>query len=166
MTAQEKEARFASAVEQHRDALYRVCCAYVREESNRQDIYQEVLISLWNSLDGFRGESSFGTWVYRIAVNTCLGWLRREKRRYHMLERVCEAQATDTPVLGAPEPGASDTAVRYLDERGVLWVLTGYAAFIIALCGFALVVSWKDWRKETAHLLGEIRRCQGELQNG
>ena len=44
MRALEKEAQFASAVERHRDALYRVCCAYVRDESDRQDIYQEVLI--------------------------------------------------------------------------------------------------------------------------
>jgi RNA polymerase sigma-70 factor (ECF subfamily) len=87
MRAREKEAQFAAAVEQHRDALYRVCCAYARDEADRQDIYQEVLIHLWKSLDTFRGQSNVGTWMYRVAVNTCLGWLRREKRRYQMLER-------------------------------------------------------------------------------
>jgi DNA-directed RNA polymerase specialized sigma24 family protein len=43
MRAPGKEAQFAAAVEQRRDALYRVCCAYVRGEADRQDIYQEVL---------------------------------------------------------------------------------------------------------------------------
>ena len=76
MRALEKEAQFASAVEQHRDALYRVCCAYVRDEADRQDIYQEVIIHIWKSLDAFRGQSNLGTWLYRIAVNTCLGCLR------------------------------------------------------------------------------------------
>jgi hypothetical protein len=56
-------------------------------------------------------------------------------------------------------------AHRYVNERSVWWALSGYAVFIIALCGFALVVSWKDWRKQNAVLLREIRRRQGELQN-
>jgi DNA-directed RNA polymerase specialized sigma24 family protein len=43
MKAAENAAQFAAAVEQHRDALYRVCCAYVRDEADRPDIYQEAL---------------------------------------------------------------------------------------------------------------------------
>lgn len=106
MNAPGQEAQFASAVAQHRDALYRVCCAYVRDEADRQDIFQEVLIRLWNSLDGFRGDSSLATWLYRVAVNTCLSWLRREKRRNRMLERVREEPPTD-PAAAGTETGAS-----------------------------------------------------------
>ncbi len=87
-------------MEQHRDALYRVCCAYARDDADRQDIYQEVLIHIWNSLDRFRGQSSVGTWMYRIAVNTCLNWLRREKRRSQMLERARQEQPASPPVEG------------------------------------------------------------------
>jgi RNA polymerase sigma factor (sigma-70 family) len=87
MRAPEKEEQFAAAVERHRDALYRVCCAYVRDEADRQDIYQEVLVHIWKSLDTFRGQAHLGTWLYRVAVNTCLGWLRGEQRRSRMLER-------------------------------------------------------------------------------
>ncbi len=87
MRAREKEVQFAATVEQHRDALYRICCGYVRDEADRQDIYQEVLIHIWKSLESFRGQSQLGTWLYRITVNTCLGWLRKEKRRSQMLER-------------------------------------------------------------------------------
>jgi len=90
MRAAEKEAQFAAAVEQHRDALYRVCCAYARDEADRQDIYQEVLIHAWKSLETFRGQSNLSTWMYRIAVNTCLGWLRKENRRSRILERARE----------------------------------------------------------------------------
>jgi len=114
MSALEEEARFASAVEQHRDALYRVCCAYVRDESDRQDIYQEVLIHLWKSLDGFRGESNLGTWMYRVAVNTCLGWLRHEKRRCRLLERAREEQPAAVPVMGTGSETNPDEAVQRL----------------------------------------------------
>jgi RNA polymerase sigma-70 factor, ECF subfamily len=109
MRAHEKEAQFAAAIEQHRDALYRICCAYVRDEADRQDIYQELLIHIWKSLDAFRGQANLGTWLYRVGVNTCLGWLRREKRRSQMLERageerqVVEANSAAPPVPSREE---------------------------------------------------------------
>jgi RNA polymerase sigma factor (sigma-70 family) len=112
MRALGKEAQFASAVEQHRDALYRVCCAYVRDEADRQDIYQEVLIHIWNSLDAFRGQSALGTWMYRIAVNTCLGWLRREKRRYSLLERAREEQHPAVSGGGPDIPTAAEDSIQ------------------------------------------------------
>src|SRR5512139_1643627 len=99
MRAPEKEAQFAAALERHRDALYRVCCAYARDEAERQDIYQEVLIHIWRSLEGFRGQSNLGTWMYRVAVNTCLGWLRHEKRRYRLLERSRPAFSITRPSI-------------------------------------------------------------------
>ncbi len=109
MRAREKEAQFAAAIGQHRDALYRVCCAYVRDEADRQDIFQEVLIHVWKSLDAFRGQSNLGTWLYRVTVNTCLGWLRREKRRSQVLERAGEEQqAVEANLTEPPVPGGED----------------------------------------------------------
>jgi hypothetical protein len=58
------------------------------------------------------------------------------------------------------------TASRYLGERGRALALGGYLVFFIALCVFALVVSLKDWRRETGGLLEEIRRRQHQLENG
>ena len=58
------------------------------------------------------------------------------------------------------------TACRYLSGRGVTLALGGYLLFFIALCVFAIVVSLKDWRRETSGLLEEIRRRQQELGNG
>jgi len=109
-----KELRFAAVVEQHRDALYRVCCAYVLDEADRQDIYQEALVHVWKSLDTFRGESNLGTWIYRVAVNTCLGWLRREKRRRQMLERAREEQSSVAPEVEPRTPTASGENLQQL----------------------------------------------------
>ncbi len=58
------------------------------------------------------------------------------------------------------------TACRYLSDRGIGLALGGYGVFFIALCVFALVVTLKDWRRQTAVLLDEIRRRQQELENG
>ncbi len=114
MRVLEKEAQFASAVEQHRDALYRVCCAYVLEEADRQDIYQEVLIHIWKSLDRFRGQSDLGTWMYRVAVNTCLGRMRHEKRRHLKLERAREEQPVGIPAMGMGIETNSDDTLQQL----------------------------------------------------
>ena len=45
------------------------------------DLFQEVLINLWKGFDGFRGESKVDTWIWRIALNTCISDDRKKKRR-------------------------------------------------------------------------------------
>jgi len=114
MRAPQKDAQFTAAVEQHRDALYRVCCAYVRDEADRQDIYQEVLIHIWKSLDTFRGQSNLGTWMYRVAVNTCLGWLRHEQRLARMLERARAEQPLVPPETMPASPTAASEDIQQL----------------------------------------------------
>jgi hypothetical protein len=57
-------------------------------------------------------------------------------------------------------------AARHLTERGVELALGGYVVFLVALCVFALVVSRKDWQRDTAELLREIRQREQELRNG
>jgi RNA polymerase sigma-70 factor (ECF subfamily) len=84
--ADDRETRFRQLLSEQQDRIYRICCGYVRMEAERQDVFQEVLIQVWRGLDGFRGLSSIDTWVYRVTVNTCLGWLRGERRRTRVLE--------------------------------------------------------------------------------
>jgi RNA polymerase sigma-70 factor (ECF subfamily) len=115
MRALERQAQSAAAVGQHRDALYRVCCGYAREEADRQDICQEVFIHIWRSLDSFRGQSNLGTWMCRVAVSTCLGWLRGERRRCGMLERAREELPADIGLNGQGRESSPDNAVRRLN---------------------------------------------------
>ncbi len=114
MRALDKETQFAAGVEQHRDALYRLCCAYVRDEADRQDLYQETLIRIWKSLDAFRGQSNLGTWMYRVAVNTCLGWLRHEQRRSRMLEQAWKEQTSAAAVMEPDLPTVAAENMRQL----------------------------------------------------
>jgi RNA polymerase sigma-70 factor, ECF subfamily len=79
------EQYFKEVFESHRDKIYRVCCCYVRDRDARDDVYQEVLIHIWKNLHTFQGKSQIGTWIYRIAVNTCLRHLEKEQRRNAIL---------------------------------------------------------------------------------
>jgi RNA polymerase sigma-70 factor, ECF subfamily len=76
-----KEAQFKSAVEANKDRIYRICCCYVRDGAERSDVFQEVLIHIWEGLDRFEEKSLLSTWIYRITVNTCLGHVRMQTRR-------------------------------------------------------------------------------------
>ena len=72
---------FIQLVQEHRVMLYKVCRLYYSTEQDRQDLFQEIVVQLWKSWPKFRREAKFSTWLYRIALNTAISDLRRQKRR-------------------------------------------------------------------------------------
>ena len=75
----------------HEGILFKVVHAYAFEHADRQDLFQEIVIQVWHSVDAFRGESSVPTWMYRVALNTAVAWTRKENRHQRgkqPLERV------------------------------------------------------------------------------
>ncbi|RMH62561.1 MAG: RNA polymerase sigma factor [Calditrichaeota bacterium] len=95
-----KEKLFHDVLKQYSGKIYRLCYAMVYDKSARDDLYQEVLLHLWQSLDRFRKESDIGTWVYRVTVNTALSHNRRHKRDQKIIGGALPADdgmaATDT----------------------------------------------------------------------
>jgi len=69
-----KEERFKELIAENGDRITRICRYYNPNTEDQKDMYQEILVNIWNSLDRFRGESSISTWIYRIAVNTSLSF--------------------------------------------------------------------------------------------
>ena len=59
----------------------KVARAYTRTTEDCQDLVQEILLQIWQSLPRFQGRASASTWFYRVALNTALGWHRKEHRR-------------------------------------------------------------------------------------
>ena len=83
----EKESYYKEIIKLNRDRIYRICCGYVHNTDERNDVFQEIQINIWKSLDNFRGQASVSTWIYRITVNTCLSYLRTEQRRKRLIDR-------------------------------------------------------------------------------
>lgn len=77
----ELEQRFLRLVDANQRAIYKVCLAYATDDETISDLYQEVVLNLWRAIPRFRGESKPSTWVYRIAVNTCISWMRSSQSR-------------------------------------------------------------------------------------
>jgi RNA polymerase sigma-70 factor (ECF subfamily) len=66
--------------------LYKVCNLYCSAEHDKQDLFQEIVIQLWKAFPRFRGDSKFGTWLYRIALNTAISGLRKQKKNVQSME--------------------------------------------------------------------------------
>ena len=74
MDMKNKEQRFRSIVAENDRKIRGVCRYYAPSDEDQKDMYQEILINIWKSLDKFRGDSQISTWIYRIAVNTSLNY--------------------------------------------------------------------------------------------
>lgn len=72
---------FEELVAQYQGKVYALAFRYMGNEEDASDMAQEALLKAYRSLRMFKGNSSFGTWLYRITTNVCLDELRRRKRR-------------------------------------------------------------------------------------
>ncbi len=80
MTAAEKEQLFLNLLAQNKAQIHRICWGFCKHTEEAEDLFQEVLLLVWKGLEGFEEKSKLSTWVYRITVNTCLYWKKRNKR--------------------------------------------------------------------------------------
>ena len=78
MTDAERIAIFDHWIEAHKPILFKVARAYGSSHPDREDLFQEIALQVWHSVDAFRGDSAVTTWIYRVALNTARAWVRRE----------------------------------------------------------------------------------------
>ena len=75
-----QEERFSQLVREHKSTIYTVCYMFSHDEEEVNDLFQETLINMWKGIEGFREESNISTWIYRVALNTCLLQERKKKK--------------------------------------------------------------------------------------
>ena len=75
------EKEFTELIRQNERLIYKVCSIYVSEEYPMADLYQEVVYNLWKGFPKFHNGCSVSTWMYRVALNTCITGIRKELRR-------------------------------------------------------------------------------------
>lgn len=80
-----KEETFNKIVADNDQRIHRICRYYNSDPEDRKDMYQEILINIWKSLDSFRGDSTVNTWVYRVAVNTSLSFTGKTFNRMKLM---------------------------------------------------------------------------------
>lgn len=81
MANTEIETQFVDLADRHQQTIYKVCFVYASDNELLKDLYQEVILNLWKAFPRFRGECNETTWVYRIAMNTCITYIRKSSSR-------------------------------------------------------------------------------------
>lgn len=119
------EAAIRAIMQHNNRRLFRVARGILRNDGEAEDVVQETYVRAFTHLDSFRGDSSFATWLTRIAMNEALGRLRRERPQVELTSLkpgVLEAQIIQFPQslnLGDPEKSMAQREIQHVVERAI-----------------------------------------------
>jgi RNA polymerase sigma-70 factor (ECF subfamily) len=115
---------FAELVRRHQDPLYGLALRFTGSAHDAEDIAQEAFLKAYRGLGDFKGDARFSTWLYRIAYNLCVDWLRRNRRPDRRASSIDEAGETadgradlEGDYVAAEERERVRRAVDALDEK-------------------------------------------------
>jgi RNA polymerase sigma-70 factor (ECF subfamily) len=94
MDTKELEKDFLEMIAAQKRTIYKVCYIYAKDQDDLNDLFQETVLNLWKSFPRYRGDSKLTTWVYRIAMNTCITFLRRSNTRPQTVPMTAQAVAS------------------------------------------------------------------------
>jgi RNA polymerase sigma-70 factor, ECF subfamily len=114
---------FETLFRKHQTYVYNVALGMLCNSEDAADITQETFLRLHRNLDSFRGDSSFSTWLYRVAVNLCITELRRRGRsRFQFLEEIQHDEDSPLSEEIGPSP---DEAIELEEQRQVVHKILG-----------------------------------------
>ena len=79
MSLLEKE--FLEKIEKHKGVIFKISKMYMDNFDDQKDLFQEITFQVWKAYPTFEGKSQFSTWLYRVALNTAIVFLKSEKKR-------------------------------------------------------------------------------------
>jgi RNA polymerase sigma-70 factor (ECF subfamily) len=118
----QKEAAFTQLLKQHQQKVYFQIKRMVAEHADADDIAQQVWIKVWSKLDGFKMESEFSTWLFRVAYNETLNFLQKQKK-YAIQSQSEENVDYENAASGSDSPKSSqiqialEQAIQQLPEK-------------------------------------------------
>ncbi|MGE5190591.1 MAG: RNA polymerase sigma factor [Gemmatimonadota bacterium] len=111
---------FEAIVRAHQDRVYAFCSRMLADREEALDAAQDVFLSAWRNLDGFRGDASLTTWLLKIAANRCLNVLRRRTARAGKetnFSGMGPGAGVEDETTFEPEGRAADRPDRIVEER-------------------------------------------------
>jgi RNA polymerase sigma-70 factor, ECF subfamily len=94
---------FAALIRTHQSMIHSLTFRMTGSVADAKDLAQETFIRAYQQLDSFNGSSKFSSWLYRIAVNACLDWQRREARRSRLHDSWSQWRAVDSSEAGVDD---------------------------------------------------------------
>ncbi|MDB5135864.1 MAG: polymerase, sigma-24 subunit, subfamily [Mucilaginibacter sp.] len=87
------KAHFLQLIEQNKGIIYKVARSYGKNDEDREDLFQEIIIQLWGAFDRYNEQYKLSTWMYRIALNVAISFYRKERRRIESESPLTESMA-------------------------------------------------------------------------
>jgi len=113
-------AAFSELMSMHERRMYAVALRMCSNREDAQDCLQDAMLRIYRSIGGFKGQSSFSTWVYRITMNTCLDELRRRKsRNVTSLDNLVDNGYSPSDDVNTPEKHAVTSEQRRVLDKAI-----------------------------------------------
>src|SRR5438105_1179790 len=119
MSSDEKPEPFLAALAAHKKIVYKVARLYCANEADRQELTQEIVIQLWRSFARFDGRSQLSTWMYRVALNVAISYVRAERRHTRPTVPLDEA-VLELPAAAGDDDAALRELMRLVARLGEL----------------------------------------------
>jgi RNA polymerase sigma-70 factor (ECF subfamily) len=149
------EGAFDRIFEKYHLSIYSICYRYTRNEADARDLTQEVFIRVYRNLPKFRMRSKLFTWLYRITVNTCLSFKRRECHFDPLPAALPNGHSLDREVILKK---AIDDALRKLPERQrMTFVLRHYEGYTFNEIGAIMGISSGAAKANHYHAVRKLR---------
>jgi RNA polymerase sigma-70 factor (ECF subfamily) len=110
---------FETLYREHAARLYSLACRMAGSPEDGEDLLQEIFLQAYRKLASFKGDSSIGTWLYRLALNHCLDFVRSRQAKMNRLTETLDAETSFEPIARRETPIARmdlDRAVERLPE--------------------------------------------------
>lgn len=91
-----RDADFERMVMEQKTTIYTICYMFAQSRAEAEDLFQEVLINLWNGYGNFRGDADVRSWLYRVSMNTCISYKRKKHIKTVPLDIAPDVIGNDT----------------------------------------------------------------------
>jgi RNA polymerase sigma-70 factor, ECF subfamily len=131
MLEAERNRIFEDWIDAHQAILFKVARVYGATHSDREDLFQEIALQVWHSVEAYRGDCAATTWIYRVALNTALAWRRKDRRHSKGRQDI----ETATGLLIAP--AGRDPRLDWIYERIAEFDEANRSLALLMLDGFS-----------------------------
>jgi RNA polymerase sigma factor (sigma-70 family) len=107
LTGVDAEAQFAELLERHRGIVFKVAATYCRNPADREDVAQEIVTQLWRAFPTYDAARTFSTWMYRIALNVAISFVRTNSVRARHTVALDETQDVEDPTIARSRRNSS-----------------------------------------------------------
>jgi RNA polymerase sigma-70 factor (ECF subfamily) len=112
---------FRKLVELNQKKVIHICLSYVRNSPDAEDVAQEVFIEMYRSINNFRNESSISTWLYRLAVNKSLDFIRQSKRQKRGSGKVNSMEKSEIEKLNITSKQLASDSIEEEERKKMLY---------------------------------------------